>query len=230
MRTLSELIDILLPRVCAVCQRPLVRGEDVMCLNCLADMPLTQIHRFQPNALHERLVSLKSKVERGASMFYYHRRNPYTRLIISSKYHGRPSIGRKLARMFADELVRYNFFESVDIILPIPVHFTKLLTRGFNQSEFIAKGIGDVTGIPVGDNLYARLPHVSQTRKSGSERREITNNFRVKRPGELTGKHILIVDDVITTGSTVTSALDAIHTECKGVKTSVLSLGLTQND
>ncbi|MCM1163527.1 MAG: ComF family protein [Muribaculaceae bacterium] len=230
MNLLDDLIDILLPRVCTVCHKPLVKGEDVMCLRCLAELPLTHLHRHQPNAIHERLASIRSRVERCGSMFFYNKLNPYSRLIISAKYHGRPSVARKLAEMYAPELLQAGFFDGIDLILPIPIHFTKLLTRGYNQSAYIAQGISKITGIPVADNLTARRPHVSQTRKGGHERREANKGiFTIKNPDELAGVHMLIVDDVITTGSTMSMALDTIHSACTGVKTSVLSLALTNS-
>lgn len=232
MNRLAELgslvADILFPRVCAVCGRPLVSGEDVMCLGCLVDLPRTNQHLRQPNDIHTRLISLHAPLERCASLFHYHRENPYSRLIKGAKYRGRPSIGRKLARMFATELKPTGFFDGIDLIIPIPIHLFRFLSRGYNQTHYIARGISDVTGIEVGDNLRASRPHSAQARKGADARRaNAADTFSVIRPRELAGHHILVVDDVITTGSTMVSALDTIKNAEPSARLSVLSLTLT---
>lgn len=232
MNRLAELgslvADILFPRVCAVCGRPLVSGEDVMCLGCLVDLPRTNQHLRQPNDIHTRLISLHAPLERCASLFHYHRENPYSRLIKGAKYRGRPSIGRKLARMFATELKPTGFFDRIDLIIPIPIHLFRFLSRGYNQTHYIARGISDVTGIEVCDNLRASRPHSAQARKGAEARRvNAAGTFSVLRPRELAGHHILVVDDVITTGSTMVSALDTIKNAEPSARLSVLSLALT---
>lgn len=232
MNRLAELgslvADILFPRVCAVCGRPLVSGEDVMCLGCLVDLPRTNQHLRQPNDIHTRLISLHAPLERCASLFHYHRENPYSRLIKGAKYRGRPSIGRKLARMFATELKPTGFFDGIDLIIPIPIHLFRFLSRGYNQTHYIARGISDVTGIEVCDNLCASRPHSAQARKGAEARRvNAAGTFSVLRPRELAGHHILVVDDVITTGSTMVSALDTIKNAEPSARLSVLSLALT---
>lgn len=229
-RVLNELLDVLFPRVCTVCHKALVQGEDVMCLGCLAELPLTNQHLRQPNDIHERLVTLHTPVKRCASMFYYHKENPYSRLILAAKYHNRPSVGRKLAEMFSADLCSKGFFDGIDLIIPVPIHFTKLLTRGYNQTLYIAKGISKVSGIAVGENLRANRPHTSQTHKGSEARRaNSTGIFSVLRPSELDGLHILLVDDVITTGSTMVSALNTLHAVNPTICLSVLSLALTNS-
>lgn len=232
MNRLAELgslvADILFPRVCAVCGRPLVSGEDVMCLGCLIDLPRTNQHLRQPNDIHTRLISLHAPLERCASLFHYHRENPYSRLIKGAKYRGRPSIGRKLAQMFATELKPTGFFDGIDLIIPVPIHLFRFLSRGYNQTHYIARGISDVTGIEVWDNLRASRPHSAQARKGAEARRvNAAGTFSVLRPRELAGRHILVVDDVITTGSTMVSALDTIKNAEPSARLSVLSLALT---
>lgn len=232
MNRLAELgslvADILFPRVCAVCGRPLVSGEDVMCLGCLVDLPRTNQHLRQPNDIHTRLISLHAPLERCASLFHYHRENPYSRLIKGAKYRGRPSIGRKLARMFATELKPTGFFDGIDLIIPVPIHLFRFLSRGYNQTHYIARGISDVTGIEVCDNLRASRPHSAQARKGAEARRvNAAGTFSVLRPRNLAGHHILVVDDVITTGSTMVSALDTIKKAEPSARLSVLSLALT---
>lgn len=224
----TEIFDILFPRVCVVCGKPLVAGEDVMCLGCLVDLPRTGQHRRQPNDIHTRLISLHAPLERCASLFHYHKDNPYSTLVKAAKYRSRPSIGRHLGAMFADELKADGFFDGIDLILPVPIHFLRLLTRGYNQTIHIAQGVSKVTGIPVGDNLYAPRPHAAQARKRAEGRRiNATGAFAVRNPEQLQGKHLLVVDDVITTGSTMVSALDTIKYAEPTVRLSVLSLALT---
>lgn len=227
---LSEAFDMLFPRVCTVCHTPLVRSEDVMCVSCLADLPLTRVHLRQPNEIHTRLASVRSHPERCAALFSYRSGNPYSRLILAAKYGRRPSVGRKLAAWYATELQRVGFFEGIDLILPMPLYLNRFIRRGYNQSEHIARGLSEVTGIPLGDHLRTRgWIHRSQTRQSAAGRRSNVS-YRVIHPEELAGRHVLVVDDVITTGSTMVAALDALQSTEPSLTVSVLALGLTANN
>ncbi|MDE5692714.1 MAG: ComF family protein, partial [Duncaniella sp.] len=127
------------------------------------------------------------------------------------------------------QLVTAGFFDDIDVLIPVPLHFTKLWMRGYNQSHEIARGLSDVTGLPIGDNLIASRPHSTQTRKNASQRRANSiGTFRVTSPEELDSLHILVVDDVITTGSTILSALETIHSSIPSARLSVYSLALSK--
>lgn len=228
-RMATSIVDIIFPRVCTVCHKSLVEGEDIMCLDCLFNLPRTNLHTRHPNELTDRLFSLKAPIERGTSLYHYVADTPYVQLIHDAKYNRRPRVGRRLAEMHSREIAESGFFEGIDVIIPIPLHFTKLLKRGYNQSEEIARGISDATGIPVGDNLVAVKRHSTQTRKNATERRlNSIGSFKVIYPEELDGLHALIVDDVITTGSTILAGLEAIHAASPTTRLSVYSLGLSK--
>ncbi len=225
----GNLLDVVFPRVCTVCHTPLVQGEDVMCLKCLLNLPRTNLHTKQPNELTDRLMSLRAPIERATSLYHYMSGTPYVSLIHDAKYNRRPIVATKLAAMHAREIVDSGFFDSIDLIIPIPIHFTKEWRRGYNQSYEIARGLSEVTGIPIGDNLTARRPHSTQTRKTASERRaNSVGTFGVIRPEELKSIHILVVDDVITTGSTILAGLEAIHAASPTTRLSVYSLAMTK--
>lgn len=225
----TSIVDVIIPRVCTVCHTSLVEGEDVMCLDCLLHLPRTDLHTKYPNELTDRLFSLKAPIERGTALYHYVSGTPYVKLIHDTKYNRRPCIGRKLAEMHAREIKDAGFFEGIDVIIPIPLHFTKLWRRGYNQSEEIARGISNVTGIPVGDNLIAVKRHSTQTHKNATERRlNSIGSFKVIHPEELDELHALIVDDVITTGSTILAGLEALHSASPTTRLSVYSLGLSK--
>lgn len=234
VRSMSEiansLLNIIIPRVCAVCGTALVGGEDVMCLGCRAKMPVTGQYLRQPNDIHERLISLRAPLCKATSYFLYHRDNPYAKLIHDTKYHGRPKIGRKLAAEHCRQLLRTSFFDGIDSLVPIPLHPLKYLRRTYNQSEEIAKGISAATSLPILTNLKTARYHSTQTRKSATDRKlNAAGSFKVHHPEELTGRHILLVDDVITTGATMLEAMEIIKATCPSVKLSVFSLALTSN-
>lgn len=170
-------------------------------------------------------------IERAAAYFYYVRQSPYTNLIMSAKYRGRPRIIHRLAADFAHEISPDGFFESIDCILPVAMHPLKRFMRGYNQTVHLARGLSESTGIPIADNLKALSSHSTQTRKDARERwSSAPSAYRISNPSQLEGKHLLVVDDVITTGATITACCEAIHLAVPSARISVLSIGLTNID
>lgn len=225
LRTLSEAV---FPAVCECCGRSLVDGENLLCLKCRLDIPYTNYHRDNFNELHKRLATPGLPVERAAAMFHYIKNSPYARLIQKGKYNDRPSIIRQLGTEFATSLSKENFFHDINLILPIPLHWLKRLKRGYNQSEVIADAISKVTSIPVGDNLVA-LPHSTQTRKNALQRASnVEGTIKVVNHGELENRHVLLIDDVITTGATLLAAAKAIHNLSPTTRISILTLAASK--
>lgn len=232
MRSISACAESVLrmvyPHVCAVCRSSLVEGETDICLDCLSRLPRTLIHNISFNTLHERLASPGIAVERAGAWFHYIRKNEFSAIIHDAKYHGMGLTGRRCGAMYAAEIAGDGFFDGVDMLLPVPMHPDKLRRRGYNQAMEIAVGIAGVTGIPTGDHLIALRSHDTQTRKNSWLRwvnaRDI---YSVQRAAELQGKHVMIVDDVITTGATMLACVTALHKAVPGITTSVLALAAT---
>lgn len=222
---LRDFAGMFYPPVCPVCHRHLVEGEEVLCMECIARIPRTYYHRVLDNQLANRLVDLKAPLQRAAAYYFYRNENPYSHLIRVAKYNGRSDIARALGRLYAGELRVEGFFNDIDALVAVPIHWTKQLRRGYNQSEMIAFGISDITGLPVYGNLRAARTHKTQTHRSAEERRRsLTDIFTVDNPAELCGKHLLLIDDIITTGSTVLSCARVLHAAVPSLRLSVLSL------
>ena len=224
----SDLLRIVFPDVCEVCGSSLVRGEEVICLKCDMNMPRTRVHNDSFNIIHERLAG-KTPIERAAGYFYYYRESDYAAIIHNAKYNGRPIIARKLAMRFARELMADNFFDGIDLVLYVPMFFLKKIKRGYNQSEYIAQGISQATNIPIGHNLISKRSHSSQTKKNSYSRwLNAQGVYDVINSDELENKHVLIVDDVVTTGATLLACCDVVHNAVPSATISVLSLAVTR--
>lgn len=226
-RRLRQCISVIWPRECALCERPLEATEDVLCLQCLMELPRYGDTRQIVN------TSVPGGSIAVRSWFFYDSYAPFARLIRDIKYHDRPGLARKLGREFAVELEGDAFFSDhpIDVILPVPLHWTKHVARSYNQAAEIARGVSDVSGIKVGDNLRATRAHRTQTARSSTERDEnVRDIFRIVRPAELDGRHIALLDDVITTGATMFSALHEILAVCRPASITFLSLGNTRPD
>lgn len=223
---LMDLSRLIFPLTCEVCGTTLVEGENVLCLECLTQMPKVDTGY---NSELSRRLSAAVKAERVAAMFAYRRNTSYARVIQKSKYNNRPDIDYNLAREFAARLKPSGFFKGIDLLLPVPMHHRKMLMRGFNQAEEIAQGISDITGIKVGDNLVAVHGHATQTRRTAAQRLKNTQGvYGVVLPDELHGKHILLVDDVITTGATVMACCDILRDSSNDISISILALAATR--
>ena len=223
----EDALRVVFPLVCEVCGRSLARGEEVMCLHCNVDLPRTRLHLEDFNTIHQRIVG-KAPIKRAAGYFYYYRESDYARMIQRAKYNNRPKILTQLAKCYIREIERDGFFEGIDLIQPVPMHWSKKLRRGYNQSEVIAKAVSNAIGVPIGDFLATTHRKNSQTRKGRFDRwLNAKDAYVVKNVDKLQCKHILIVDDVVTTGATILACCEAIHNALPNVHISVMSLGVT---
>lgn len=224
---ISDLLKVFFPNTCEVCEKTLIAGEEHLCIECLYNLPRCNVHNSTFNTIHQRLMR-HVPIEKAGAYFYYIRDSRFTELILSAKYRNRPEIIRLLSTLFAQEILPDGFFDEIDIIIPVPMHKWKKIKRGYNQTDFIAKGLNEITGIPISHNLIATRGHSTQTHKKAYDRWINSRNiYAAQNIQDIAGKHILIVDDVITTGATMSACCEAIHTASPTTKISVLSIGLT---
>ncbi|MDE6085354.1 MAG: ComF family protein [Muribaculaceae bacterium] len=227
-RWCGDLASIIYPPLCEVCDRPLVDGEKIMCLHCNVGLPRTRSHLSARGSVHDRLVS-HAPVNRVASWFFYQRTSPYTALIHNAKYHSRPMLARQLGEIFATEIMNDGFFDGIDILVPVPMAWNKEMRRGYNQAVEIARGVANVTGLPIARNLVVVKEHRTQTSRGVYDRYlNVKDLFMIEKPEEFEGRHLLVIDDVLTTGSTILAACDTLWESCSGITLSVLTLGATR--
>lgn len=199
-----------------------------MCLACDIDMPRLSIHLHDFNIIHRRLGH-HSKVYRAAGWFDYRKGSPYSRLLVDAKYGDLPRLAWELGRRCATELARDNFFDDMDVIAPVPMHWWKKLKRGYNQAEQICLGISEATGLPVADDMRARSHGVQSRHKLTQRYAAIQDTMRVNDPSAYRGRHVLLVDDIITSGASMSEAIRAMSAASPAA-ISVLALGLTHHD
>lgn len=200
------------------------QGEEVLCVRCQADLPRVRTVSFEENDIARIFWGLVP-IEKGISFFHYTPHSPYSRILFELKYHNHPEVGKTMGRMMTEELKATSFFDGIDLIVPIPLSRKKKRQRGYNQSDWIAWGISEATGIPTDTTSVVRTKsNPSQTTLDHRQRREnVRDIFAVRHPESLEGRHILLVDDVITTGATMLSCAETIARACR-VRFSVLSL------
>lgn len=209
MKWISDLLDLILPRYCAVCGEILSRSEQDICLNCLYQLPRVESTRLQEI---EKLFWGIIPVERAYSFMYYQKGSPYNNLLHKIKYKNHPEVATHLAKAAAQELMEREFFNGIDAIVPLPLSKKKERKRGYNQCDYIAEGLSAVSGVPVLKHCIERTrANETQTHKSKEERwSNVEGIFSVTKPQALQGKHILLIDDVLTTGATIASCAKSI--------------------
>ena len=227
---LSRIVDIVSPRSCPVCGQRLTISEDPMCAVCSMRLPRTGFAEYPLDNEMVRLLWGIIKVERGAALFYYTPESDVARVVLAAKYGQNPQLCESLGRMMAEDMMQTGFFDGIDLLVPVPLSRGRKRHRGYNQSEMMACGISGVTHIPVERRaVHRRLFQDSQTTKSRRERREnVRNAFQLVAPERIAGRHLLLIDDVMTTGSTVCSCAAELL-KAPDVKISVLTLGFTKN-
>jgi ComF family protein len=223
----DDFISLLFPRLCYGCGNHLLRNEKIICTECFVLIPRTNYHLKKDNPVAQ-LFWGRCMIEKAASFSYYTKDSRIRKLIHNLKYKGIREIGLELGKIYALSLKASGFLEGIDLIIPVPLHPSKKKKRGFNQSEYISAGISEISGVPLDTFALIRCKSSdTQTKKSRYTRwTNVEGIFRVMDQERLKGCNVLLVDDVITTGST----LEACATEIlkiENAKVSVVSLAVS---
>jgi len=228
---LQAAADTVMPRLCPVCNAVLGADEQHMCRRCLATLPLTHIEDIPFNTM-EQLFAGKVRVERAAALFYYEKGSPYASILHDIKYRNMARLGVWMGHLSVDKMKHSGFFDGIDVIIPVPLHRDKQAKRGYNQAQMIAQGIARETGATLLEAVTAVKPHSTQTKKGAYERWLNTQGTVAATADaslKLQDKHILLVDDVVTTGSTIISCAEALS-GIQGINISVFTLAMARHD
>ena len=227
----SFILDFFLPRRCVSCNRRLHPGEVLLCSPCMLDNASVGAFKDSHNNRMLSLVTGMAMIIKANALIYYRPESDLADIIYKIKYGGRQDVAFLLGQHMAKVFQTQSFFDDIDAIVPVPVSKMRRMKRGYNQSEIISKGVAEITRIEVvTDAVVRRKFTVSQTSLFGSERRNnVKDVFAVKDAGQLNDKHILIIDDVFTTGATISSLIDVINRHTDNVRFSVLTVGFTKS-
>ena len=223
---LIDFINLLFPDVCVVCGNALQKNEHQLCLSCLHDIPKTNYHLMPDNPIEKRFWG-KVPVEQATAYFFFQKGSSFQKLLHILKYKGNKEIGELMGKYAAIDLLDAPGYETVDLIIPVPLHPRKYKMRGYNQSEWIGKGLSLILNKPMDITTLLRVrENASQTTKTVFERYENTEGiFELSDKTVLEGKHVLLVDDVLTTGSTLEACIRALL-ETDGIKISIFTLAV----
>lgn len=208
---LADFVGLIFPRACLACAELLARGEDHLCTSCRTQLPYTDYHLLPPdqNPLARRFWG-RVPVRHALSYLRFLRRGRVQHLLHQLKYQGQRDVGRALGRWYGHDLARHGF--QFDLLVPVPLHPRKLAQRGYNQADPFAEGLAESLNTRWHATGLRRVTHTtSQTRKSRLERwQNVAEVFEVADPAAIQGQHVLIVDDVLTTGATLEACAAAL--------------------
>ncbi|HAH59651.1 MAG: ComF family protein [Lentimicrobium sp.] len=219
-----DLVSLFYPRVCLACGNVLYKNEMILCFHCLYHLPKTNFHLSADNPCAQQFWG-KINFQAAAACYYFTKAGKVQHLIHHLKYKGYKEIGAYIGQLYGPELKRSPYFKSVSAVLPVPLHPRKQAKRGYNQAEWFALGLSEGMKIELDTTTLIRSKaSETQTRKSRFMRYEnVKEIFTITTTESLANRHVLLVDDVITTGSTLEAAGNALM-EIPGISVSVASI------
>ncbi|SDF34364.1 comF family protein [Mucilaginibacter pineti] len=201
---LADFVSLLFPELCPACNASLVANEHIICSDCRYNLPYTDFHLQADNIVAQQFYG-KIKVEAAYALYYFNKGGNVQNMMHHFKYSGMHKIGKVLGGIAGSQLAQNTIFNTIDYIIPVPLHKSRLRKRGYNQSACFADGLAEKlnAGVEI-DNLVRVVATDTQTHKSRFARfQNMQQVFSIANPEKLAGKHILLVDDIITTGSTL---------------------------
>ena len=228
-KLITDFFSLFFPDLCNSCLAPMQNGEQVICTYCLFYLPRTGYHLRSDNPVL-RLFRGRVEIEAAAAYYVFQKGGGVQQLLHRLKYSGKTEVGIELGKMYGTDLKRSALFSNVDLIIPVPLHSRKLKERGYNQSEYFAIGLArSMHTVVDADSLIRVSPTETQTRKSRFSRwKNVGNVFRLVNPQNLEDRHILLVDDVITTGATIEACALALQ-GAKNIRVSIAAIAIANS-
>ena len=225
----TKLLDVVSPRCCVICGSRLSANEQVLCASCHLHLPLTHYERSPLDNPMARRFWGQFPVERAAALFFYEPQSGVSHLIYDMKYNGMSEIAEAMGQIVARQFLASGFFDGIDALVPMPITRLRQWHRGYNQSMEIARGVQSVTGLPIISKAVSRTHfRQSQTTQHAWERlRNVDDAFLLKDADSIAGRHLLLIDDIVTTGATITACGQQLA-KAPHVRISILSLGITK--
>lgn len=230
MNWITRILDFISPRLCVVCGHRLAPSERSLCAVCMFHLPRTNYHQRPLENPMAQLFWKLTSIQKAAALFYYQPHSEMAQLVYRLKYNNRPDIGEDMGRVMAHEMQRSDFFSDIDVLLPVPLARKRYRQRGYNQSEMLAIGVSDITNLPIVTKALRRKEfHQSQTKLNRWQRQEnVADTFQLVDDSHLKGRHVLLIDDVCTTGATLIACANALK-DVEGIRISSLTLGFTKD-
>ena len=209
---LYSILNLFYPRICAACGEPLLKDEDTVCLKCRYTLPRTGYELNADNPVAQIFYG-RVRFHAVTSCFFFSKSGKVQHIVHQLKYKGNKYAGMFLGEQIGESIKNEPLFQGIDYIIPVPLHPKREKQRGYNQSLVIALGIHETTGIAVADKYLVRAIYTTtQTHKTAEERfKNVQNIFEVRFADELKGKHVLLVDDVLTKGATLEACVQALE-------------------
>lgn len=203
LEMIQDITNLVFPKICPGCKRPLSKSEKSICLHCISILP--ERLTLKTEELKQRFYG-RISIEEAYAFLLFKNKGLTQNLLHSLKYNGNQELGTELGLLFGKRCKELDFFKTVDIIIPIPLHKSKLRFRGFNQSALIAQGLATSLGVALdAKSVIRKIKTTTQTKKTRMERWENVDQTFGITTLSLKEKHVLLVDDVITTGATLES-------------------------
>jgi len=230
MTLFNDFLSLIYPRQCEACGGTLLEQEKYICLQCLVDLPKSKNTIKHGNEILNVLLG-RVPLQSANYLYSFEKSGPVQNLLHAIKYQNQKELATFLGEQMAFELKDQIALQNIDYLIPIPLHQKKLKSRGYNQSEFFAKGISNQIQKPIlSQNLKRTVETSTQTKKRKYQRWEnVKGIFELQQPEQLINKHILLVDDVVTTGATIEAAWEALK-EVEGINVSVASIAFAQKN
>lgn len=211
----ESFVSILFPPLCVSCENVLLYQEAFICTRCRYHLPVNDHSSFMKNEITQRLLG-KAPIRAGAAYLSFSKSSLVQVIIHQLKYRNDRGIGQYLGRRFGAQLLTSPWYSDVDLVVPLPLHKKKKRIRGYNQSEYIAEGIAEAMALPLDTTNFIRIVNTdTQTKKNRIQRHDnVEDAFSCVNPSVFQRKHILLVDDVLTTGATVASAARTLSEQC----------------
>lgn len=228
MNFLKNVFDIFFPKVCLSCSDILATNEVALCVTCRHDLPLTNFS-FETNNLVEKAFYGMYPIINGTALFYFYKQGTVQKLIHNLKYKGQQQVGTFIGNWLGEEMLESKRFENLDYIVPVPLHKNKQIKRGYNQVTTFGKSLSKKLNIPFKEDILVRVSYTkTQTKKIRLDRwKNVQELFYVPEPNKTNNKHILLIDDVITTGATLEACCNAFKNSTD-IKISIACMAYTK--